>query len=81
MLRCDERSIATVPRAGGVGAHDPEVIRGVRSQARDLGSHSLIISASLDLVRRSRSVTDGSSILKIHRGAQSVGIDCSVKRS
>jgi len=68
MLRCDERSIATVSRAGGVGAHDPEMIRGVRSQARDIGCDVLIIIASLNLVERSGSVAGGPSILKVHRG-------------
>ena len=77
---CDECSIAAVSGADGVGAHDPEMIRSVRGQARDIGSHVLITIASLDLVRRSRSVTDGSSILKIHSGVKSVGIYCSVKR-
>ena len=76
---CGERSIAAVSGAGGVGAHDPEMIRGVRSQARDVRADVLIIIASLDLVGRSGSVADGSSILKVHRGAQSVGIYCSVK--
>ena len=76
---CGERSIAAVSGAGGVCAHDSEMIRGVRSQAGDICADVLIIIASLDLVGRSASVTDGSSILKIDRGTQSVGIYGSVK--
>ena len=78
-LVCGECSIAAVSGAGGVGAHDPEMIRGARTQARDVGDDVLIIIASRDLVGRSGSVADGSSILKVNRGAQSVGIYCPVK--
>ena len=80
MLRCDERSIGAVSGADGVGAYDPEMICRMRSQARNLRGDILIIIASFDLVGRSGSVADGSSILKVHRGAQSVGINCPVKR-
>ena len=76
---CGECSVAAVSGADGVDAHDPEMIRGVRSQARDVRSDVLIIVASLGLVRRPVSVADGSSVLKIDRGAQSVGIYGSVK--
>ena len=79
-LVCGECSIAAVSGAGGVGGDDPEMISSVRSQTRDVRSDVLIIIASLDLVGRSGSVADGSSILKVHRRAQSVGIYCSVKR-
>ena len=81
MQPCDERSIAAVSGAGGVGAHDPEMICGARTQARDVRDDVLIIIASLGLVGRSGSVADSSPILKVHRGAQSVGIYCSVKLS
>ena len=74
-----ECSIATVSGAGRVDTHDPEMISGVRSQARDVRTDVLIIIASLHLVRRSASVANGSSVLKIHRGAQSMGIYGSVK--
>lgn len=76
---CGECSIAAVSSAGGVDTYDPEMISRVRTQARDVRGDVLIINASLGLVRRSGSVADGSSVLKIHRGAKSVGIYCSVK--
>ena len=65
--------------AGGVGAHDPEMICGARTQARDVRADVLIIIPSIGLVGRSGSVADGSSILKVNRGAESVGIYRSVK--
>ena len=74
-----ECSIATVSGAGGVSGHDSKMISRVRSQARDVRTDVLIIIASLHLVRRSASVANGSSVLKIHRGAQSMGIYGSVK--
>ena len=36
-LVCGKCSIAAVSGACCVGAHDPEMISGVRSQARDIG--------------------------------------------
>ena len=74
-----ECSIAAVSGAGGVGGHDSKMISRMRSQARDVCSDVLIIVASLGLVRRPVSVADGSSVLKIDRGAQSVRIYGSVK--
>ena len=56
------------------------MISGMRSQSRDVRGDVLVIIAGLDLVGRSGSVADGSSILKVHRGAESVGIYCPVKR-
>ena len=79
MQPCDERSIAAVSGAGGVGAHDPEMIRSVRAQAQEVRAYVLINIPSLGLVGRSGSVADGSPILKVHRGAQSVGIYCPVE--
>jgi hypothetical protein len=76
---CRKCPIAAVSGAGGVGAHDPEMICGTRIQARDVRKDILVIIASLDLVGRSGSVADGSSILKVNRGAESVGIYRSVK--
>ncbi len=76
---CGECSIAAVSSAGGVDTYDPEMISRVCSQARDVRRDVLIIIASLDLVGRSGSVADSSSILKIDRGTQSVGIYGSVK--
>ncbi len=76
---CRKCPIAAVSGAGGVGAHDPEMICGTRTQARDVRKDILVIIASLDLVGRSGSVADGSSILKVYRGAQAVGIYCPVK--
>ena len=76
---CGECSIAAVSSAGGVDTYDPEMISRVRTQARDVRGDVLIINASLGLVRRSVPVADGSSVLKIHGGGQSVGIYCSVK--
>ena len=77
---CGECSIAAVSSAGGVDTYDPEMISRVRTQARDVRGDVLIINASLDLVGRSKSVADGSSILKVNRSAQSMGIYGSVKR-
>ena len=67
--------VAAVPGADAVGSYNSEMIRGVRTQARDVRTDILVIIPSLDLVGRSRSVAGGSSILKVHRGAQSVGIN------
>jgi hypothetical protein len=78
-LLCGECSIAAESGADGVGAHDPEMISRVRPQSRDVRKDILVIIASLDLVGRSGSVASGSSILKVHRGAESVGIYRSVK--
>jgi len=78
-LLCGEGPIAAVSGADGVGAHDPEMISRVCSQSRDVRSDILVIIAALDLVGRSGSVADGSSILKVHRGAESMGIYCPVK--
>ena len=72
-------SIAAVSGADGVAGHDPEMIRGARTQARDVRDDILVIVPSLGLVGRSGSVAGGSSILKVHRGAQSVGINCAVE--
>jgi hypothetical protein len=74
-----ECSIAAVSGAGRVDTHDPEVISGVRSQARDVRADVLISIPSLRLVGRSASVAGGSAILKVNRRAESVGIYCSVK--
>ena len=76
---CGECSIAAVSSAGGVDTYDPEMISRVRTQARDVRGDVLIINASLGLVRRSGSVADGSSILKVQGSAQPVGINGSVK--
>ena len=76
---CRKCPIAAVSGAGGVGAHDPEMICGARTQARDVRKDILVIIPSLRLVGRSGSVADGSSILKVNRGAESVGIYRSVK--
>ena len=75
-----ECSIAAVSGAGGVRGHDPEMISGVRSQARDVRADVLITIPSLYLVRRSASVANGSSVLKIRRRAECVWIYGSVKR-
>ena len=69
MLRRGECSIAAVSGSAGVGGHDPEVISGMCSQARDGRHDILVIIASLDLIGRSGSVADGSSILKMDRRA------------
>jgi len=79
ILRCDECSIAAVFGAGGVDTHDPEMIRSVCSQTRDIGCNVLITIASSDLVGRPESIADCSSILKVHCRAKSVGIYCCVK--
>ena len=69
-----ECSIAAISGAGGVGADDPKMISRARTQARDTREDVLIIITSSGLVGRSGSVADGSSILKVNRGAQSMGI-------
>ena len=56
------------------------MICGAGTQARDVRADVLIIIASSGLVRRSGSVANGSSILKVNRGAQPMGIYCPVKR-
>ena len=78
-LLCGKCPIAAVSGAGGVGAYDPEMICGARTQARDVREHVLISIPSFCLVGRSGSVVGGSSILKVHGRAQSVGINGSVK--
>ena len=55
------------------------MISGVRTQARDVRTDILVIVPSLGLVGRSGSVAGGSSILKVHGGAQSVGINAAVE--
>ena len=68
LLGCGECSIAAVSGPASVAGYGPEVIGGVRTQARDVGSDILVVIASPDLIRRSGSVADGSSILKVDRG-------------
>ena len=58
-LLCGKCPIGAVSGAGGVGAHDPEMICGARTQARDVRADVLIIIPSLGLVGRSESVTGG----------------------
>jgi hypothetical protein len=53
----------------GVRGHDSKMIIRVCSQARDVRSDVLITIASFGLIRRSVSVADGSSVLKIDRCA------------
>ena len=79
-LLCGKCSIGAVSGAGGVGAHDPEMICGACTQARDVRADVLINIPSLRLVGRSGPVAGGSSILEVNGGAQSVGIYCPVKR-
>ena len=55
------------------------MISGVRTQARDVRKDILVIVPSLSVVGRSGSVAGGSSILKVHGGAQSVRINGSVE--
>jgi hypothetical protein len=79
-LLCGECSIAAVSGAGGVGAHNPEMICRARTQARDVRTDILVIIPGLDLVGRSEAVAGGSSILKVHGGVKSVGIYAAVER-
>ena len=71
--------VAAVPGAHTVGSYNSEMISSVRTQARDVRKDILVIVPSFGLVGRSVSVAGGSSILKVHGGAQSVGINGSVK--
>jgi len=72
-------SVRAVSGAGGIAGHDPEMISGVRTQARDVRKDILVIVPSLSVVGRSGSVAGGSSILKVNGGAQSVRINGSVE--
>jgi len=72
-------SIDPVSGAGGVGAHDPEMIRGACTQAQDVRTDVVVSVPSLGLVGRSGSVAGCPSVLKVHRGAQSVGINGAVE--
>ena len=67
--------MAAISGPADVAGHSAEMICGVRAQALEDGADVLIIISSLGLVRCSRSVVDGSSILEVHSGAQSVGIN------
>jgi hypothetical protein len=55
------------------------MISGVRTQARDVRTDILVIDPSVGLVGRSVSIAGGCSILKVHGGAQSVGINAAVE--
>ena len=79
MLLRGKGSIGAVAGAGAVAGHEAEMIRGVRTQARDVRTDILGIVPSFGLVGRSVSVAGGSSILKVHGGAQSVGINGAVE--
>ena len=79
MLGCGECSIAAKSGAAGITGHGPEMISGVRTQARDVRKDILVIVPRFGLVRRSVSVAGASSILKVHGGAQSVRINGSVE--
>ena len=71
--------VATVPGADTVGSYNSKMISCVRTQARDVRKDILVIVPSFGLVGRSVSVAGGSSILKVHGGAQSVRINGSVE--
>ena len=51
-----------------------------RSQTADAGSDALRSVAAEGLARCGRTVAGGRSILKVHRRARPVGINCSVER-
>ena len=72
-------SIGAVSGAEGVGGYNSKMISCVRTQARDVRKDILVIVPSFGLVGRSVSVAGGSSILKVHGGAQSVGINGAVE--
>ena len=72
-------SIGAVSGAEGVGGYNSKMISCVRTQARDVRKDILVIVPSFGLVGRSVSVAGGSSILKVNRGAQSVGINRAVE--
>lgn len=74
-----EGSIDAVSGAAGIGAHDPEMIRGACTQARDVRKDILVSVPSLGPVGRSGSIACCPSVLKVHRGAQSVGINGAVE--
>ena len=71
--------VAAVPGADTVGSYNSKMISSVRTQARGVRKDILVIVPSFGLVGRSVSVAGGSSILKVHGGAQSVRINGSVE--
>ena len=72
-------SIPAVSRASGVSGHDADMICGASNQARDVRKDVLVIVPSLSQVGRPGSIVRCSPVLKVHSGAQSVGINCSVE--
>ena len=76
---CGEGLVGPVSRSGGVGAYDPEMIGGVCTQARDLRKDIMVSVPSLGSVGRSGSVACCPSVLKVHGGDQSAGINGAVK--
>ena len=72
-------SVAAVPGADDVAAHDPEVIHSARTQAGDDRVDVLVTVARPRLVGCPGSVVGGSSILKVHGRAQPVWINASVE--
>ena len=79
MLLRGKGLVAAVSSAGGVSAHNSKMISGVRTQARDIRKDILVIVPSFGLIGRCVSIAGGSTILKVHGGAQSVGINSSVE--
>ena len=67
--------VGSVSGPGGIGAHDPEMIRGACTQARNVRIDILVGVSSFAPVGRSGSITCRPSVLKVHGGAQSVGIN------
>jgi hypothetical protein len=77
-LMCGKSPIAAESSAGAVRRYDPEMIRGVRIQATDVGTNVLIRVPRLSLGGCCGSVAGRSSILKIHGRGQSVRMNRAV---
>ncbi len=71
--------VATVPGAGSIGGYDSEMVSGAGSQATDVRTNTLERVPGLSMGGSRESVAGRCSILKIHAGGQSVGVNRAVE--
>ena len=75
----DKSPVSSIPGAGAVTGYYAEMVSGAGSQATDMGTNILGRVPGLRMRGSRQSVAGCCSVLKIHGGTQSVGINRAVK--